>query len=68
MELIYVLIGVFIGSLITNILHLRTKSSGTLEINYSDPERDLYRLVIQDDLDTLAKKKRIELKVHISQN
>lgn len=68
MELVYVLIGVFIGSLITNILHLRIRSLGTLEINYSDPEKDLYRLVIQDDIDTLAKKKRVELKIRVSQN
>lgn len=68
MELIYVLIGVVIGSIITNILHARIKSCGTLEINYSDPERDMYRLVIRDDLESLAKKKCVELKVHVSQN
>lgn len=67
MELIYVLIGVFIGSLITTILHCARRSLGTLEINYSDPEKDLYRIVLSDDLDTLAKKKRISLRIKVSQ-
>ena len=67
MELIYVLIGVLIGLVIAKIIQLRICSYGYLEINYSNPEKDMYKIMLDDDLDTLATRKRIELKVHISQ-
>ena len=47
------------------------KSTGTLKIDHSNPEKDLYRFEI-DDLDKLSSKKRIILsidnKADLSQN
>lgn len=45
------------------ILHYRV-ASGTLQIDHSNPEKDIYRIVIdQNDLDKLASKKKIVLKI-----
>lgn len=38
-------------------------SSGTLRIDRSDPEKDIYRLDIDDDLSKLHTKRRITLNV-----
>lgn len=56
------LVGLFIGSLITNIVYLAKRASGTLKIDHANPEKDIYRIEI-DDLDKLSKKDRIILKV-----
>ena len=53
--------GVVIGVITTNII-LRTRYCGTLKIDHSNPEKDLYRFEI-DDLDDLNKRKRVTLKV-----
>lgn len=37
--------------------------SGTLVTNVNDPDRDVYRLEISDDLETLPEKKYIILRV-----
>lgn len=54
--------GLFIGSLITNIVYLVKQASGTLRIDHANPEKDVYRIEI-DDLDALSKKKKVVLKV-----
>lgn len=51
-------VGVFIGS----IIHYAFGSSGTLRIDHRNPEKDVYRIEI-DNLDNLAKKRRVVLKV-----
>ena len=55
-------IGVLMGAIVTNIIHHRTIAQGTLKIDQSNPEKDIYRLEI-DNLDVVAKKKHIRLKV-----
>lgn len=54
--------GLFIGSLITNIVYLAKRASGTLRIDHANPEKDIYRIEI-DDLDKLSKKTQVILKV-----
>lgn len=54
--------GVFVGTIITLILRDCFKASGTLKIDNSNPEKDVYRIVI-DNFDAFTKKKRILLKV-----
>lgn len=54
--------GLFIGSLITNIIYLAKRASGTLRIDHTNPERDVYRIEI-NDLDKLSKKTQVILKV-----
>lgn len=42
-------------------------ASGTLRIDHSNPEKDIYRLEI-DNLDDLSKKKRVILKIDHNAN
>ena len=62
MEVIMLLIGIFAGSLITSIIFFIKSSSGTLKIDHSNPQKDVYRFEIKD-LDRLNKKKYVHLKI-----
>ena len=53
--------GFFIASLISFICFC-LMARGTLKIDHSDPEKDLYRFEI-DDLDNLSKRKRVILSI-----
>lgn len=73
MEYFAFILGLIIGSLIVLIFHRRITASGELLIDHTDPEKDIYRINI-DNLDDLSKKKQVILKVdnnarlrHISQ-
>lgn len=60
---IILLVGVFIGSVIADVIfYVRFLAEGTLRIDHTDPEKDVYRFEI-DDIDKLSKKKRVVLKV-----
>lgn len=56
------LLGVAIGSLIVNLIWSHQKTSGTLKVDLSNPEKDIYRLEV-DDLDSLSEKKLVVFKV-----
>lgn len=59
------IIGYIVGAIITVlifVLHRDTAAYGTLRIDRSNPEKDIYRLDI-DDLYSLGKKKEIVLKI-----
>ena len=63
--MIYVLVGiagVFIGIIIGLVIETLKTSVGTLIIDETDPNTDVYRIEI-DDLDKLANKKRVILKI-----
>lgn len=63
MEYLFVLIGLLVGSIISNIIFfISYRTVGTLRIDHSDPVKDVYRIEI-DDLDGLIKKKHVILKV-----
>ena len=56
-------IGFVIGCVISNIIFaIRYSFVGTLRIDHSNPEKDVYRFDI-NDLDKLNKKNRIVLKI-----
>ena len=56
------LIGSFIGATVSN-LYFHTKTTyGTLRIDHSDPDKDVYRIEF-DSLDDMDKKKRVYLKI-----
>lgn len=59
---LYLALGVCIGMLIDEIISYFKKTSGTLQINHSNPEKDVYKFCI-DDLDILDKKKSITIKI-----
>lgn len=49
-------------SLSVILMFVRSRTHGVLRIDRSNPDKDVYRIEI-DDLDTLAKKRRVVLKV-----
>ena len=57
------LIGLVAGCIISNIIFfIRYKFAGTLRIDHSNPEKDVYRFEI-DKIDKLSKRHRIILKI-----
>lgn len=62
MEVLWLSVGFIGGCIIYGLLSWFRSASGTLRIDRSDPEKDIYRIDI-DDLDKLAKKKQVVLKV-----
>ena len=73
MEYFTFILGLIVGSLIVLIFYHRIAASGELLIDHTDPEKDIYRINV-NNLDDLSKKKRVILKVdnnarlrHISQ-
>jgi hypothetical protein len=67
MEFIPFLVGVVFGTIITALISHRKKPSGTLKIDHSNLEKDIYRFEIHD-LDGLNKQKKIVLKVDNNAN
>lgn len=61
MEIAFI-IGVIFGSIVYAIIQYVTVAHGTLRIDRSDPEKDVYRFEI-DNLDKLNKKSCVELKI-----
>ena len=59
----YFCLGFVVGAVLM-ILYFRvtSKASGTLRIDHTNPDKDIYRFDV-DDLDSLANKKKINLKV-----
>ena len=55
-------LGLIIGVVLMIVIPFVHKPSGTLRIDHSNPEKDVYRFDI-DDLDSLSKKARIVLRV-----
>lgn len=66
----YFLFGCVFGGLVYSLIVLQFGTSGTLHIDRTDPQKDVYRLDI-NKLDDLSKARRIVLKVkpnsHLSQ-
>ncbi len=56
------LIGVAVGSSVTNLIFYLRSGFGVLRIDHSNPDKDVYRLEI-DKIDDISKKKRVVLKV-----
>ena len=68
MEYLFAVVGVLVGSIISNIIfYIRYRKAGTLRIDHSNPEKDVYRIEI-DDLDGLSKKQHVILKVDNNAN
>lgn len=60
--IIIFMLGVLCGAIVSNIFHFIQTAAGTLKIDRTNHEKDIYRLEI-GDLDALFKKKRVILKV-----
>ena len=59
---LWILIGVTIGVILTQIVNNLRSAHGTLKIDHSDSNKDVYRLVI-DDLEELSKKNYVFLEI-----
>lgn len=65
MELVIILaIGIVVGSIITRII-IRPLDIGTLQIDTSDPDGPFMFLELSKDVDTVASKKYVILKVNL---
>lgn len=62
MVYVWILIGVLIGSVVSNIIFYCRSSGGVFRIDHSNPEKDVYRFEI-DGLDKLDKKRHLILKI-----
>lgn len=62
MEFWFFVMGVLSGSICYAIIQKLAVAHGTLRIDHSDPEKDIYRLEI-GDLDKLNRRSYIELKI-----
>ena len=60
--MLYFTAGVIVGAIICIFWQHVTMGHGTLRIDHSNPEKDVYRLEI-DNLDQLNKKSRIHVKI-----
>lgn len=58
----WMLIGVIIGAILMQIVNYLISAHGTLKIDHSDSNKDIYRLVI-DDLEELSKKNYVFLEI-----
>ena len=57
-------LGFGIGSIIINILYSVQRTHGTLRIDHSNPEKDIYRFdVDEEDLAKLSSKSRVTFKI-----
>ena len=61
------IIGMIIGSIISNIIFYLRSGYGILKIDETNPEKDMYKFII-DDLKKLKKKKRMILKIFRKNN
>lgn len=62
MEYVLYLVVLAVVTVIVRIVQDKIRTAGTLKIDHSNPEKDVYRLEI-DDLEGLSKKRKIILKV-----
>ena len=66
MVLTYILVaiaGVLVGITGSYVFQVVQTAYGTLRIDHTDPEKDLYRIDIDGNFDNISKEKRIILKV-----
>ena len=62
MEYVLYLAVLAVITVIVRIVQDKIRTAGTLKVDHSNPEKDVYRLEI-DDLEDLSKKHKIVLKV-----
>ena len=55
--------GIAIGMFVSYMLLIGKTAYGTLRIDHTDPEKDLYRIDIDGNFDNISREKRIVLKV-----
>lgn len=62
------IVGIWVGLLLYYIFGMRKKPSGTFVIDLRDPEKDVCRLEMDDNLNDIYSKKQIILNVRVYEN
>lgn len=62
------IVGIWVGLLLYYIFGVRKKPSGTFVIDLRDPEKDVCRLEMDDNLNDIYSKKQIILNVRVYEN
>lgn len=57
------LLGIFVGALLYYVFGARRKYSGTFIIDFTDPDKDVCRLELNEHVDYICSKKFITFKV-----
>jgi hypothetical protein len=57
--------GALVGAFITLIIVRKHTSHGTLVVDLTDPEKDVFRLILDEDLESIAEQKHVRLKVAV---
>lgn len=65
MNLLIFIVGVFIGCVLRYAFGERKKPSGSFVMDFSDPMKDVCRLELDEDINTLYSKKYITLNVKV---
>lgn len=65
MNLVIFAVGIFVGCVLHYAFGKRKKFSGTFVIDFTDPMKDVCRLELDEDINTLYSRKDIVLKVKI---
>ena len=65
MNLVIFIVGVIVGVILRYVFAERKKPSGTFVIDFTDPIKDVCRLELDDNLNSLYSKKYITLKVKV---
>ena len=60
--------GIAIGMFVSYMVLIGKTACGTLRIDHTNPEKDLYRIDIDGNFDNISKEKRIMLKVDNNAN
>jgi hypothetical protein len=66
LTIILILLSFVLGVCTGLYLRSRTGKDGSLQIDMSDPEKDIYRLQLDDDISNLSKKKKVILVVDLN--
>lgn len=61
-EFLLLMAGAIVGGVASSIRYWTKRTSGTLRIDHSNPEKDIYRFEV-DEIENLSKKKEIILKI-----
>ena len=60
-------VGVFVGSIVTQVIIKFRTTQGVLRIDHTNPEKDIYRIEF-DSIDNLSKVKKVVLNVDNNAN
>lgn len=61
--ILVLMIGILIGILLSKLLDVNRKTSGTFTIDVTDPMKDIFRIELSESFDDICEKKQIVFEV-----